>query len=401
MVNRFAEKNPILSEDPVAVISRPGMRKFTEVGTGPIRKVFSQPGTFEDNLFAVSGLELFRVDADGAGTSLGPIGAATTGSVSMCTTAPIGDTVPAYLWIADGGVLSVYTDNGSALGHLEVSTTISNSDVVEVGGVYYQWTNASVDAGTPAGTVGSPWLVAYTGVTITDLGSLFYAINNEGVPGTDYSSALTEHPTVKAASFAAEDLFVIAKTAGTDGNAITTSETGAGIAWVGATLAGGGTDQLRQVMVPDDVGAISVTTINSFVIVVPIQTENIKGRFYFIEPGEVTIDPLNFATAERSPDGIHQAITYGDMFWLFGQTTTEPWVVTGDTINPVQRFQGILFDRGSWEGTAIKVRDAMFVIDEEGGLFRIANGQTRVTQQRPDIEERIRRAIQYSGFYGV
>jgi hypothetical protein len=57
----------------------------------------------------------------------------------------------------------------------------------------------------------------------------------------------------------------------------------------------------------------------------------------------------------------------------------------------MQRFQGILFDRGAWEGTAVKVRDSMMVVDEEGGVFVISNGQRRVSN--PAIEERIRRAI--------
>ena len=144
---------------------------------------------------------------------------------------------------------------------------------------------------------------------------------------------------------------------------------------------------------PDDAGAISVAAINSFVIVVPVQDDAIGtvGRFYWIEPGERTIDPLNFANAERSPDRINQVITFSDMFWLFGDTTTEPWVTTGSQDFPMQRFQGIIFDRGSWQGTAVKVRDSMVVVDEEGGVFQINNGQKRISN--PAIEERIRLAI--------
>lgn len=400
LVNRFAEVNPSLNEGPISTIARPGLRKFVEVGTGPVRKVFTQPGCFNDSLFAISGLELYQIDSNGIGTSRGAIGTTTTGSASMCATAPIGDTVPAYLWIADGKVLWVFTDNGSALGQLEVTSAVSNNDTISINGVYYKWTSGSVDAGTPAGTSLNPWLVKHVGVISTDLQTMFYAINDKGVPGTDYSSALTGHGTVKASAVTATDLFVVAKTPGSGGNSYALTETGAGMNWTAANMAGGGTYQLRQVQVPGDVGAISVATINSYVIVVPVQEKNIKGRFYFIQPGEVTIDPLDFATAERSPDGLHQVMTYGDMFWLFGQTTTEPWIVTGDTTNPVQRFQGIIFDRGSWNGTAIKVKDSLFVIDEDGGVFRINNGQQRVSQGRPDIEERIRKAIQYAGFYG-
>jgi hypothetical protein len=62
----------------------------------------------------------------------------------------------------------------------------------------------------------------------------------------------------------------------------------------------------------------------------------------------------------------------------------------------MQRFQGILFDRGAWDGTAVKVRDSMIVVDEEGGAFIINNGQRRISN--PAIEERIRKAIGSQSF---
>jgi hypothetical protein len=222
---------------------------------------------------------------------------------------------------------------------------------------------------------------------------MFQAINRQGAPGTTYSTALTIHPTAEAISYGANDLFVQAKIPGSLGNGIVTAETGANLAWSSGTFSGGGANQISQITLPDDAGAISVSYINSFVIVVPVQDDAIgtKGRFYWIEPGERIVDPLNFANAERSPDRINQVITYGDMFWLFGDTTTEPWVTTGAQEAPMQRFQGILFDRGSWEGTAVKVRDSMIVVDEEGGVFIVNNGQRRISN--PAIEERIRRAI--------
>jgi hypothetical protein len=264
--NRFLEKNPVLSEDPVAAISRPAMRKFAEVGSGPIRKVFSSPGAFDGDLFVVSGDTLYRVAAaDLAVTTIGAISTDTLSSVSMCATAAYEGGPVAYLWIAEGGVLWNYADGGA----------------------------------------------------------------------------------------------------------------------------------LTAVAMPDDYGAISVAHINSYVIVIPVQSEEIKGRFYWVEPGEITVDALNFATAERNPDGVHQVVVYGDMFWLLGENTTEPWITTGDALAPMERFKGILFDRGSWEGTAVQVKDSLIVVDEDGGVFQIAGGQKRIS--RPDIEERIRRAIQIEG----
>lgn len=390
--NRFAEQNPRLNDSPVSLIARPRLKKFVEVGTGHIRKVFSTPGVFNDDLFVVSGLKLYRGGYGGTFSDKGTISTQLTGGVSMCAVAPIG-TTPAFLWIAEGGILWVYTDNGQAMGHLEVTGTLANNDTFVIGGVYYKLTTGSVDTGTPNGSSGTPYLVnkgLSNGDAITNL---YNAINATGVAGTDYSTNIVDpHATVFAGSSSSTDLYVYAIEYGTAGNSIAVSETSANAAWTAATLAGGGSEQLRQVQVPGDVGAISVAQINSYVIVVPIQTTDLKGQFFWVNPGETKIDPTDFATAERSPDGINQVVVFGEMFWLMGQNTTEPWITTGDATAPMERFKGVLYDRGSWEGAAIQVKDSLVTIDEDGGVWVISGGSNRVST--PDIEEKIRRAIQ-------
>ena len=388
--NRYAEQNPRLNDTPVSLISRPRLKKFTEVGTGHIRKVFSTPGVFADDLFVVSGTDLYRGGYDGAFDLIGTISTSITGDVSMCAVAPIG-TTPAFLYIAEGGVLWVYTENGQAVGHLDVTGTLADSDTIEIDGVYYQWVSTSVDAGSPAGTVGSPWLVAKGGNNGEAMTNLYNAINLTGNAGVDYSTGTTQHVTMFAGSVSATDLYVYAIEYGIGGNGKSLTETSANTAWTAATTSGGGDDQIRQVMVPDDSGAISVAQINSYVIVVPTQTEEINGRFFWINPGETKIDPVDFATAERSPDGINQVVVFGEMFWLMGQNTTEPWITTGDQTAPVERFKGVLYDRGAWAGTAVQIKDRLVTIDEDGGVWMISGGAQRVSS--PDIEEKIRRAI--------
>ena len=388
--NRYAEQNPRLNDTPVSLISRPRLKKFAEVGPGHIRKVFSTPGVFADELFVVSGTDLYRGGYDGAFDLIGTISTSITGDVSMCAVAPIG-TTPAFLYIAEGGVLWVYTENGQASGHLDIAGTIANNDTVEIDGVYYKWVSTSVDAGTPAGTVGSPWLVAKGTNNGEAMTNLYNAINLTGVAGTDYSTGTVQHTSMFAGSVSATDLYVYAIEFGISGNGKSLTETSANAAWTAATTAGGGADQIRQVMVPDDSGAISVAQINSYVIVVPTQTEEINGRFFWINPGETKIDPTDFATAERSPDGINQVVVFGEMFWLMGQNTTEPWITTGDLTAPVERFKGVLYDRGAWAGTAVQIKDRLVTIDEDGGVWMIAGGAQRVSS--PDIEEKIRRAI--------
>ena len=105
--NRFAERNMALNDSPVSLISRPGLRRFTSAGEGPIRGLYSSSGSFNSDLFAVSGLELYRIDAmTGVPTLIGPISSDPVGDVSMAAVAPIGN-VPGYLFIAEGAILWV------------------------------------------------------------------------------------------------------------------------------------------------------------------------------------------------------------------------------------------------------------------------------------------------------
>jgi len=104
-------------------------------------------------------------------------------------------------------------------------------------------------------------------------------------------------------------------------------------------------------------------------------------------------------TAERAPDKLHQVRVYGDLFWLAGQKTVEPWQTIGDILAPMRRYQGILYDRGSWQGTVVQVKDSLILCDEDGGVFQIAGGQTRIST--PAVEELIRRAMQLQANTGA
>lgn len=388
--NRFCENNPVLNDEPVSYIARPALKTFDIVGDGPIRGVFDEPGVFGGDLFVVSDDDLYRIQAsDGTAVYLGDLGVG-NGDVSFAATAPIG-AEPAHLFIAEGGVLWLYMETAHATGTLTASA-IANNDVVRIDGTYYQFTTGSVNTGSPAGTLANPWLVARSGTLATDLTSLAQAIMGSGVAGTTYSTALTAHTTVTAVA-GATTVVVTAIAQGPSGNTIVTTETGANMAWGAGTMSGGGIAPLSQVTMPNDVGAISVAHINSYVIVVPVQDEELVtvGQFYWIKPGEITVDALDFATAERAPDKLHQVKVYGDLFWLAGQKTVEPWQTTGNLDAPVLRYQGILYDRGSWEGTVVQVKDSLILVDEDGGVFQVAGGVKRISV--PSIEERIRKAI--------
>jgi hypothetical protein len=393
--NRMFETNPTNQELQASLLSRPGFRRWLEVGEGPIRAMYSQQGAFSDKLFVVSYESLYSVDQDEIVTLLGNgiEGGAAGGSPSMVATSTIG-TTPAYLYIADGSVLWLYLEIGYAKSILQLTGALSNNDTVRIGSTYYKWTNAGVNVGTPAGTVGSPWLVNYSATGATALTNLRNAINKNGIAGTDYSTALVIHPDVTCINSTATQMAVRAKVAGTGGNAILTQViVGAFLAWNGATLLSGGLPGISQVAMPDDVGPISLAYINGYVVIVIAQGNDVNGRFYWIRPGAVIVEALDFATAERSPDPLHAARVYGDQLWFLGESTTEIWYPTGDADNPFQRSQGRLFDRGVWEGTDVQLKESIVLVDVlDGTVYKISGaGPQRISTH--SIEERIRKAM--------
>lgn len=249
--NRYFESNPTDLKDNVALLTRPGLKKWLEVGDGPIRGLYSQPGTFDEALFVVSATTLYRIATDETITSIGTIAGTTT--VSMAATAE-------NLYLANGLTLYRY-----------------------------------------------------------------------------------------------------------DGTTLSTVET------------------------PDDVGIVSVGHIANYIICVVAQNQELNGRFYWIEPGETTIDPLNFATAERSPDPVWSVLVVGDQFWLPGTATNEVWYLTGQADPPFRRHQGRLFDKGIWEGTAIQIKDDVMAVGTDGTVYRI--GAAPAIVSTPGIAQRIREAI--------
>lgn len=69
--------------------------------------------------------------------------------------------------------------------------------------------------------------------------NLIKAINLTGVPGTDYGSATTIHPTVEAEPGAPQTMIAIAKKAGVGGNSIDSTKSAVTLSWGTETLTGG------------------------------------------------------------------------------------------------------------------------------------------------------------------
>jgi len=378
MENRFFEKNPVGAEQ-VALLSRPGTALFLEVGEGPIRKLYSQEGVFGGDLFIVSGDALFRYD----GIVVTEItGIVQGGGFPVMTSVAI----PGWeaLFVSDGVTLQYYEGESRATATL-TATAVADADEVTIDGVVYRFTAGDVDDGTPAGSGAEPWRVKLGGTLYASCMNLYAAISNTGTPGVAYSTVLVEHPSVMPRGLLETAFDVVARVGGVAGNTIAVSETGAGTSWSAATLEGGGGHALHESTVPDDIGIVDLATLASYVIC----AEAASRRFFWIRPGEVNIDALDFSSAEAEPDEIVNLLVAGDQLWIFGQSSTESWYASGNADQPFLRSQGRAFSQGVISGTVARIQDTIVVVGQDRVVYRIAGGPERISHH--GIEELLRR----------
>ncbi len=148
----------------------------------------------------------------------------------------------------------------------------------------------------------------------------------------------------------------------------------------------------------------------------------LDGYFVFIEPDSqrvwvselldpTSIDPLSFASAEGSPDGLVSSITDHSEVWLFGTNSVEVWYNSGALDFPLQRIQGAFNEIGCAATFSVaKLDNGLFWLgaDARGkGIVYRANGYTglRISthavewqiQQYGDISDAIAYTYQQDG----
>lgn len=149
-----------------------------------------------------------------------------------------------------------------------------------------------------------------------------------------------------------------------------------------------GTAALAAIVVPDDIPIVSIDVFNGYVLCVQSDSD----RFYWIQPGAITIDGLDFATAERFPDKVLQVRVVGDEFWLLGEKSIEVWRATGDGDAPFQRIEGRAFNFGIFGGTGVRMKDtSVVVVADDGTVFNVAGIPVPISN--PSVAERTRNAI--------
>jgi hypothetical protein len=397
--NRFFEKNPSNFEEGSSLLIRPGFRRFTTLSDDMVLSIYSQESAFNNDTFTLGPLYAERVSSSGVSTTIvsgvSGYGVHDPNSTRGTFTGAIGD-IPAYFYFCDNGSLWLYAESAFATATLTASGSIATNDVIVINGVYYKFVNGSVDAGSPDGSSLNPWLVDNNPANppAAGLRNLGYAIDTLGIPGVDYSSATLKNGSTNTESVTGSTLVLRAAQAGIGGNTITVSEAGATLSWSSGTLSGGGgSAQVVRVNLPEEMGGCyAVETINGYVVCLAFSnsSSSTSGRFYWINPGDSHIDPLNFATAEIAPDSLTSVRAIGDQLFLMGKESTEVWYTTGDSEAPFRRINGRSLSTGTKPGTDIAVVNSLIVVSSDGIVYSLTGGEPQRISTN-SIEELIRR----------
>ncbi len=408
--NRYFEKDPSNLVERSCLITRPGSNSLEKYAGGTIRGNFSKLGLFNGDLFTVSGHSLWRTNV-------------TTQAQTQITGTIAGDGFPYVTWekgigyeflfISDGTSFQYFSEH--AIGTLTVTGDgnvitdfQSGGQKIDINGTYYAW-SANVEYNTPAGTSSSPYLARLGSATpdgngltydASSLATMALLLNYSGIqgPGGDYSQEVAgPNPNVTAVSNPSGTPLVLIVTAIVNtaaGNSITTTSSGASMSWGAGTLAGGGGTQLNAVTGMGS-GEVSkaCTTVSGYALVSVGNSQ----KFYWLNPGEIIIDPLNFAEKESAPDNILDMTPIGDNALIMGNGSTENWYATGTFDAPLAPIEGRVYQRGVVEGTPVVCNDALVLVGNDGVVYLIGErfgaaaapyGVHRISNN--GIEERIR-----------
>lgn len=405
LLNRWLEANPANLREGTSVLARPGTTQLVDPfnqgtfeGLGAMRGNYTLSGLFDDSLFVVAGSNLYRIAQDLTITPIiGTISG--TGYPEVAWQAGAGYQ---RLWISDGLLLQYYQGESSSSGTLtQTGTIVNGTDKFEVGGVFYTW--GTVFSGSDAGTSAHPYVINPTSISLglAPLDQLVLAITGTGNAGVDYSGTITG-PNTQVTAFnnsgdsPATAVKISAILPGAGGDAITFTVTGgAALTATGTgTLVSGGIQALQGCTMPGGVTAGSITQVSSYVMV----SQSDSQKFYWVNPGETSIDPLNFASKESSPDPIVAMRAVGDQVMIMGAKSTENWYATGNLAAPFAPIEGRVYARGVLKGTPVVVDDGILLVGDDGRVYSIGFQQGDATDtswgvnriSNNGIEERIR-----------
>lgn len=149
------------------------------------------------------------------------------------------------------------------------------------------------------------------------------------------------------------------------------------------------TNIVTEIIDPSFFGADAVGFINgSFVY-----NEPGSSRFWVMDEYSTVIDPLYFATAEGTPDGLVTLVVNHQEIWLMGTSTIEVWAGNGGADFPYSRVAGVFMEQGcAAKNSVAKLEDSIFWLsaNENGqGLVLQSQGYGYIRASDETLEQAI------------
>ena len=147
------------------------------------------------------------------------------------------------------------------------------------------------------------------------------------------------------------------------------------------------TNVFAQITDPDFAGAVTVAYLDGYFVF-----NQPNSQFIWVSQllNGQSVDPLDFASAEGSPDGVVGIIADHRELWVFGTDSVEVWYDAGAADFPLQRIQGAFNEIGCVSAyTIAKMDNGLFWLgtDARGqGIVYRANGYTGVRISTHAIE---------------
>lgn len=141
----------------------------------------------------------------------------------------------------------------------------------------------------------------------------------------------------------------------------------------------------HTVAIPGGKTPVSITSINSYVIV-----GCSDGTWFWLVPGDIAIDALHFATAESMPDNLVAVYQLHDNVFMFGASSTERWSTTGQADLIMEPSPGMRLDYGLLHRDTLQPLDnTLYFVADNGQVMRLGDGEPERVSNA-GIEERIR-----------
>jgi hypothetical protein len=150
------------------------------------------------------------------------------------------------------------------------------------------------------------------------------------------------------------------------------------------------TNVFQQIIDPDFPGALTVSYLDGYFIF----NEPNSQKIWVTSLLEGTqVDPLDFASAEGSPDGLVSVIVNNREAWLFGTNSIEVWYDAGTPDFPLARIQGASNEIGCAATFSVaKLDNSIFWLGQDArgrGIVYRNNGYTGIRASNHAIEWQI------------